>query len=48
MKEKDQREGRIMKLISTDNEFISDKERSAFYVLAEALRKHINKYEVDE
>jgi hypothetical protein len=31
-----------------DNEFISDKERSAFYVLAEALRKHINKYEVEK
>lgn len=29
-----------------DNEFITDKERNAFYVLAEALRKHINKYEV--
>ena len=31
-----------------DNEFITDKERSAFYVLAEALRKYIDKYEVKE
>ena len=28
-----------------DNEFITDKEREAFYILAEAINKFINKYE---
>jgi len=31
-----------------DNEFITDNERNAFYILAEALRKHIDKYEVEK
>lgn len=28
-----------------DNEFITDKERNAFYILAEAINKFIKKYE---